>query len=363
MFKGIEGARAWLAWTVVFSHIVQLSGLAGLAPRATVLTYAGDDAVRIFIIISGFVITNLLLVKKESYALYIARRGLRIFPAYLICLFLAIMIAPLSYEALGNYVFTLPVQQKHFIDQAVQYHDRLLPHLLAHLTLIQGAIPNSVMPESEYMFLPPAWSLSLEWQFYLIAPIWLFLIRKLPVLTVLLSLLAVLLYNRYFTWRFYSPSFLPGAALWFLIGIGTRIAVGSLRKLPRYPWPYVLGFAGLLLLSPALIPVVVWVGLVAYFMQEQQWGLFDSRLARALGARSYSVYILHLPLLFASAYAALVLWRLPPWPAVAVIAVCTLVGTLVGSEILHRAVEAPFINIAKRLGLPKVSTVMEQGTW
>jgi peptidoglycan/LPS O-acetylase OafA/YrhL len=363
MFKGIEGARGWLAWTVVFTHIVQFSGLAALAPRATLLTYAGDDAVLVFIIISGFVITNLLLMKNEPYGVYIVRRGLRIFPAYFICLLLAIAIAPLSYEALGHYIFTIPVQKRHLIDQAVQYREHLLPHLLTHVTLFQGAIPNSVMTESEYMFLPPAWSLSLEWQFYLIAPIWLFLIRKLPVPTVLLSLLAVLLYNHYFAWRFYSPSFLPGAALWFLIGIGTRIAVGSLRNLPRYPWPYVLGFAGLLLLSPALIPLVIWVGLVAYFMQEQQWALFDSGLARALGARSYSVYILHLPVLFASAYAALVLWRLSPWAAVAVIAVCTLVGTLVGSEILHRAVEVPFINIAKRLGRPKVSAIMEQGAW
>jgi len=97
-----------------------------------------------------------------------------------------------------------------------------MSHLLAHLTLLHGALPHNILPASEYMFLAPAWSLSLEWQFYLIAPIWIWALCRFPLTTVSLTLIGFLAYNFLLASMFYSPSFLLGAGLLFLLGMVTR---------------------------------------------------------------------------------------------------------------------------------------------
>jgi peptidoglycan/LPS O-acetylase OafA/YrhL len=51
---------------------------------------------------------------------------------------------------------------------------------LAHLFMMHGAVPNDVLPHSEYAFNMPAWSISLEWQFYLVAPLFIFVLLKQP---------------------------------------------------------------------------------------------------------------------------------------------------------------------------------------
>jgi peptidoglycan/LPS O-acetylase OafA/YrhL len=55
MYKGIEGLRVWLAWTVVFCHIAEGSGLTSKIPKGNLLFELGDSAVRVFIVISRFV--------------------------------------------------------------------------------------------------------------------------------------------------------------------------------------------------------------------------------------------------------------------------------------------------------------------
>ena len=75
-FAPIEGLRAWLAWGVFFGHIVLFAGLSRLGiPRGA--GEVASDCVQVFIIVSGFVITHLLLAQQESYASYIARRFFR----------------------------------------------------------------------------------------------------------------------------------------------------------------------------------------------------------------------------------------------------------------------------------------------
>lgn len=94
-YRGIEGLRAWLSWVVVFAHIVQMTGVANIFPPLQAFQIGGDFAVNIFIMISGFVITCLILEKKENYKTYIVRRFLRIYPTYLICLVLGIIASEL----------------------------------------------------------------------------------------------------------------------------------------------------------------------------------------------------------------------------------------------------------------------------
>ena len=48
--------------------------------------YTGSGAVMIFMMLSGFVITGLLLTRKEAWLPFITRRAFRLFPAYWIAL-------------------------------------------------------------------------------------------------------------------------------------------------------------------------------------------------------------------------------------------------------------------------------------
>jgi peptidoglycan/LPS O-acetylase OafA/YrhL len=78
MYKGIEGLRAWLAWTVVFCHIVEGSGLTNKIPKGDLFFELGDSAVRVFIIISGFVITvSIRSVPRRVHSRGLWRRGSR----------------------------------------------------------------------------------------------------------------------------------------------------------------------------------------------------------------------------------------------------------------------------------------------
>ena len=92
-FTAIEGLRGWLACTVVMAHLVQTSDLfqSGIGQRAW---HAGRWAVVMFIIISGFVITHLIIEKREPYIAYIGQRFMRLFPAYSLAVLIGTITLP-----------------------------------------------------------------------------------------------------------------------------------------------------------------------------------------------------------------------------------------------------------------------------
>ena len=153
--------RALLAWTIVLFHILFIAGYA--------VGKSGQYVVDAFIVLSGFVITLLLGQGKENYSLFIARRFLRLFPVYLVCLGAALVVR-----------FSLPSFGSAQIFGGVSRSEETFfwPHLLSHLAMLQGAVPELLLPHSSIAFLPPAWSISLEWQFYLVAPLVAWLIAR-----------------------------------------------------------------------------------------------------------------------------------------------------------------------------------------
>jgi peptidoglycan/LPS O-acetylase OafA/YrhL len=91
-FRGIEGMRGWLALIVLLAHLVTATGFTSVVPGLAFLAPASGQAVTVFIIISGFVIAHLRLSRGEPYPLYIARRALRLYPVYLVCLLLGLAV-------------------------------------------------------------------------------------------------------------------------------------------------------------------------------------------------------------------------------------------------------------------------------
>src|SRR3954468_17117018 len=87
----LDGLRGVLAWFVVLVHVTICCGWFGRNLNGkSVLSEVAESALNLYILLSGFAITRLLVVKREPYGQYMWRRACRIVPAYWVALSIAI---------------------------------------------------------------------------------------------------------------------------------------------------------------------------------------------------------------------------------------------------------------------------------
>ena len=92
----LEVVRGLMSWWVVVGHVLAFAGFQeNNVPSVTAVVMHGAYAVNVFMMMSGFVIANLLADKNESYNVFLARRFLRIYPVFLVALAVAILARPL----------------------------------------------------------------------------------------------------------------------------------------------------------------------------------------------------------------------------------------------------------------------------
>jgi peptidoglycan/LPS O-acetylase OafA/YrhL len=307
-FASVEGLRGWLAWTVVLGHIADASNMyfKGVGP---ILVSAGFTSVKIFIIISGFVITHLLIEKQEPYGVYTFRRFMRIFPLFAVTCVSGYLSLPLFVEASSR----LPwCDTSYFASHSDALHSQTVffwPNFFSHLTMLHGAISENVVPRSAIVFNGPAWSLSLEWQFYLVAPLVVFAATRLSVAVATITIFALLCvaYDFGAFGRFMMPSLLFASAPFFAIGIACRIAyprlVGSLRN----PAIVLALLVALIPLGWEAAPFWIWGCVYVTLIANRRLLLpideaslkivstmLESRFSIFMGTRSYSIYLCHI---------------------------------------------------------------------
>lgn len=154
MIPGLDGVRA-IAFLLVFS-------------LHTDYVYIGWVGVQLFFVLSGFLITDILLRMKEQFNAkdffkkFYGRRFLRIFPLYYFYLLIMFIVTSvlLQYDYRINYM-------QRFQDQ--------LPYALAYVYNFFNA---SRAFDGESWLIGHLWSLSVEEQFYLIWPLLIFLTPK-----------------------------------------------------------------------------------------------------------------------------------------------------------------------------------------
>jgi peptidoglycan/LPS O-acetylase OafA/YrhL len=319
-FPSIEGLRFWMAWWVVLGHAANLCGIPKMTPAFMSPLFNASVAVNVFIMVSGFVVTHLITSSHEPYSVYITRRAARLWSMYALMLVLLI-IFPAAYR------FTFVDLPWNFFRQEdaarlASVAQNYPIHIALHAFLLQGLVPHEILPFADSSILSPAWSLSLEWQFYLVAPFWIALLRRsrraaIISSTVILLIVAVCNAQDMFHWRF--PAFLPMSAHFFLVGILSRLALEYRWMLPRLRY-YV---AGAILLSVGLVIVgdamlhfrvgreaAIWSLFYLFVLYENgrvhqptprlllalRHGLATNRFASKLGSASYSAYIMHIPM-------------------------------------------------------------------
>jgi peptidoglycan/LPS O-acetylase OafA/YrhL len=305
----LDSLRGFMALWVYVTHALFIVGVGKGGVMALVAN--GSMAVSIFMILSGFAIASSLLASPSSYGHYMARRFFRIYPIYLVGLLLGMMTSWLYPGLLQSLGWADPADVARIAARTQGEAHAFWPHLLAHLTLLHGAIPDALLYGSALSFNGPAWSLSLEMQFYLLAPLLVVLLRepaRRPMAfgaVVLLALAGSVLFKRFYL---QVPSFLPISLIYFLFGILTAIHLPRLAARPHI----LLALGAMLVLLAArtgqilfALPIAVWSAIILICSLDD-WPLLArlrSLLAWrpfvAMGESSYGFYILHLPIMIA----------------------------------------------------------------
>ncbi len=361
-----EGLRAYMALWVALGHALQFSGITPSNPILKVILN-GDAAVTVFILLSGFVITHLLVSKQEHYLPYIVRRFMRLMPAFLVCCVVGYFMAGALYQYTANVPWHAePYTREMAASRWVRFtevRDNLPPHVLAHLTMLHGAIPRNFLPEADRTFLAPGWSISLEWQFYLLAPMVIACLRRPIALAALAggALLLFLAFERGMLGEYKTHSFIAGASGFFAVGIASRLLLPRLAEL-KYPalgWGVAAAVVAAMLAERGL-PLAIWVLFVAYLggwlagvdARVFRW-LFANRVARYLGQISYSLYLCHVLIMVALGQLSLALMPDLSKSAALIVQLSAIAMAIPVSALMHSFIEKPGITLgsawAKRL--------------
>ena len=354
--KEFDGLRGLLALWVFVAHAVEF----GPYWSATRHVHA-NWAVDIFIILSGFVIFHLLRT-GENYRTFITRRWFRLFPVFALCFLIALAL----YAGLGiNDSLAFGIGQQ-----------EIAPHLVTHAVMLHGAVPNELLPHSAQAILPPAWSISVEWQFYLLAPL-LFIFVARPnwkVALVVAALVAMRVLHEAGQLGVFWPglpraltfdmnAFLPLKLEFFAVGAACYHLwrwLGQQDRLIIPPWWYAVMISAMLLgglLSPAIFLWFIVFALVARAsfgtpsaVAAQVAGLLNSRPAQFAGRISYPLYLLHLPVVILVREIIRTRWPgLSEVQFASLLAAVALPISLGGAWVIHVLIERPMIQLGKRL--------------
>lgn len=359
----IDGMRAFAALWVVFFHGWQPGNPAAQIPVLGFIFRIftlGQPPVLIFLVLSGFCLYYPLVLKnpeqptlKITYMAFILRRARRILPPFYAALaisLLAIVSIPLMAHAASNdpWIDALPVN----------FHT-----VVAHLLMVHN-LSSLDWKKINY----PAWTIGLEWQLYLFFPlfVWLFRTRKAAVtlslaliVTFIVRLLSKKLHGPLgfaLDWGplNYSLVFVSGmyAAQCTVRGISPSIPRWGLGLVCLMAFSIVfyrgLHGAGLETGAFVLIPLGTFcLLLLAAEPLSLIQKIFSTHWLVKVGVFSYSIYLLHAPVLH---FFVALLAPVPLAPFWRYLVICiVIVPIIVGIAYLFFLVfERPFIGASRK---------------
>ena len=313
----------------------------------------GQAGVAFFFVVSGFCIHVSCQQYGQKWKDFFIRRVFRIYPAYLAALIFSVCLI------LANPLFHLQGQ-------------KFLMQCFAHLFLV-----HNFHPETFFGFNPSFWSLAIEAQLYLLYPVLLFGVAKLGWHRTMVVLAGCELIIRgangliqtvdatnswvRISWLFASSPL----GYWFSWGLGAFIADAFLKnqplpfqKISPVPW---LMLAVVSYFVKPLYPFLfvlfaVTIAIVASRLLSKagstvkvpalSWGIL-----KKIGLWSYSIYLLHEPLL--NVYSDLIVWAVPqeyrPAPIVFLLIVVTWLVIIPFSVLWYQIFELPGIALGKRI--------------
>lgn len=372
----IEGLRGYLALWVMIDHLIASCGypvnkLFGI----TRIIRSGWYAVDLFIIISGFVIFYLLDTKRESYFEFIFRRFFRLFPLFIVLFFISI---PISYLNLDNIEsFSLIYTSSEFGHSSLaikEWFNHLTENILLHITMIHGVIPQSIIPYAPGAFLPTAWSISLEWQFYLIAPFAFNLIQSSKkyksILFYLLILIFFIFQNKIYDVQY--GAFLPMHIEYFYIGclsyfIYKKTILNLEINNTFIPFTLLAYIVFRYSSNLDILPICIWLSFFGLLINQKNAViklsilnlfifLLNNKYSQHISKISYSIYLSHLPIITVIQWVLLKYFSsLSRKEHLATLTLITIPVVLIISHFLYTHIETKGIDLSKK-ALKKITS-------
>jgi peptidoglycan/LPS O-acetylase OafA/YrhL len=257
----LNGLRALSIIMVICSHFYRHNFFSDnfLVRYVKLWVFNGALGVNVFFIISGFLITTLLISERENYGKislknFYLRRTIRIFPAYyfLLLVYFILQLFGLLHLSARNWLSDITYTKQFFPDS-----DNETGHL---------------------------WSLSVEEIFYLIWPI-VFIKSKSNSIKIILFLITVITTARIFQYNYPIPKYVST-----IYSTGDALLVGCLFAIN---YDEIVGFVGKmknwnLLLFPAII-VSVFIFAHLYYLSSAEPQTKTSSNLNAMQALSYSL--------------------------------------------------------------------------
>lgn len=285
----INSLRAIAVFSVVMYHF----GIYGFS--------GGFVGVDIFFVISGYLMTGIIFtsLNSKSFSLtgFVLSRAIRIFPALFFLLFILLILG----------WFVLPSSE----------YEQLSLHSISASTFVSNMFfwreAGYFDVASHEKLLLHTWSLSVEWQFYLIFPVFLFLAyallksQKKVLCLIILGFFTSLLLSIYITPAKPAASFylLPTRAWEMLAGsIVFILTVNSISRASNSHMKTVEILGYLILIASIILfdETILWPGYAAILpvlgtsliiFANQNSAINDLKFVRWLGERSYSIYLWH----------------------------------------------------------------------
>lgn len=300
--RGLDGLRGIAILLVVVYHIwTTISGQTGL-PQGSLLTflYAGSTGVTLFFVLSGFLV-SLPFIKSleqgELYSLryYVLHRALRILPPYYVAGVIGIVFTGQTEQLLSMLSFTANGYDIGFFSAVwwslateIQFY-LLMPFVFvaalhrwrSPLLLLAGSLATFAYLLVVFKAVGPAGIEGFELKYGLILSV----LGQLPAFVV--GLLLAIVHCRCKSW---SVSYLAGHVGMFslIMLLGWVLLPGARMEPKNYIW-----YAPWYVLPEALL----WGALVWLMLNRERppVSLLDNKLTRYFGKISFSLYLIHMP--------------------------------------------------------------------
>ena len=305
--RALDGLRGTAILLVMLYHMTVMQAQGRLDAGFSILMELGWTGVDLFFVLSGFLITGILLRSKDGSAYFRSfwtRRVLRIFPLYYAILIFALLVLPhFDHAKAANF-------------SRIQGDEVWYWVYLQNFTIARHGFRHGILDVT--------WSLAIEEQFYLLWPVVVLLLSPRRLMQVCVALMAGSLVLR--VWLMSLATF-PPVSLYVLtfthmdgLLVGALVATAvhcNNAILPRLLAAPLFWISGVTLAAGCALFVRDWHSwffqsfgytvLAVFFggilvrslrggARSPGQAFLESRFMRALGKYSYAMYLFHLPI-------------------------------------------------------------------
>lgn len=359
-FTNLNGIRAISALMVIYSHVEMIKSYFKLDNKFQNIKHFGELGVMFFFVLSGFLITFLLLKEKEkmggiSYKNFYYRRILRIWPLYYLIVFLSLFVLP-NFELFRTVTFNLDIVDNSKLITIIILFVLLLPNLLINIYLVP--------------FSTQTWSIGTEEQFYFV---WPWVINKIKKMFSFLIIIIITYNLILFIFEFIRVENIKYGKLIYYFFSTLKLdclAIGSLGALLLYKNNYILKiFKNLIVMIIALIILIILIYsntkflflnstlysllflivLISLVYNKKLSQIIEFKIINYLGKISYGLYMYHQIVIVAVVNILLDFGYNESW----IIYLLSILFTVILSMLSFEYFEKPFLNLKNKYSIFK----------